>query len=189
MPETKRPIDETYEDVEKLIYWHAHRFIQGHGGEFEELVSIANQVFMDSYEQFDISKGVDFSTYLGINIVRRFQDNYWYEKKREMPSLDWQNEFESEGGTFKKFASDVEDYRCTTKFSFEDFTEEMSEDAKTVIRLAIDTPAELAEVAFGKGGDPRNWRSTIRDFLCSMGWSYERVSRTFEEVRGSLNVA
>lgn len=192
MLDVKRPIDETYEDVEKLIYHTVWGFISSHGGDFDELCSIANQVFMDVYNGgWQPDKGTTFTGFLALCITRRLQDNYWNEKRHQMASLDYSNECSYDDGTFGSVSSagEVEDYRCSTKFNFSDFTEEMSEDAKTVVKLVLETPAELTEVAMGKGGDPRNWRSTIRDFLCSIGWSYERVSKSFNEVRGTLGVA
>lgn len=174
-----RPIDETYQDVEKLIYHAVHKFYKSHGGDIDEMIGVANQVFMDSYEAFDASKGT-FTGFLYLNITRRLQDLYWHEKRRKTMSLD----SETEDGT--TFAGQVEDYRTSKDFDLMEFAEGMSQDAMEVLKLVLESPAELASVAMGKGGNPRNWRSTVREFLYGMGWSGERISESFEEISGAL---
>lgn len=178
MTGTMRPIDETYADVEKLIYHACHQFQRKFGGDIEEMISIGNEKFMSSYEKFDSSQG-SFSTFLYINISNALQDHHWHEWRRFALSLD--NEM-SDG---RSYANEVRD-DSVSGFDLSQFAEDMSEDAVMILKLVLDSPAELANIAIGKGGNPRNWRSSIRDWLESMGWSNERVAEGFEEIRGVL---
>ena len=44
-------------------------------------------------------------------------------------------------------------------------------------------PADLIQMAKTKGGQPRNFRSTIRDHLYDLGWTWDRVRESFQEIR------
>lgn len=63
---------------------------------------------------------------------------------------------------------------------------EQTEQPGDVVDLLFESPKEIADVAIGKGGYAKNWRSTIRQYLLGCGWAYEWVQRSFEEVRRAL---
>jgi hypothetical protein len=59
----------------------------------------------------------------------------------------------------------------------------MTEDAKTVIALVLDSPADLIAVAEGRGGHYYNWRAAVRVWLHeNKGWAWKRVGEAFDEV-------
>ena len=174
---TSRPIDDTYAEVERLVYSAVHRFIRRHGGDFDDLVGLANQVYMDSYDGYDPSKG-SFSNYLWVNITRRLQDFCRAERSRKEVSLS------SPCGNGRGVIGDfIEDRRAGTDFDLAEFARRMTEDAKTVIELVLDAPEDLKEIAEGKGGHYYNFRSSLRGWLHSRkGWSVKRISEAFEEI-------
>lgn len=181
MPATT-PIAETYDDVQNLMFKCCHKFRKSFGGDFDDLLSIANEVYMESYEKFEYGAGATFGSYLWTNIWRRLQDNYQYEQRRKMVPLD----AKSASGT--SYADLVED-RPHREFSLADFADGLSEDAMTVIKLIIETPEDLARMATEKGGTPRNWRSSVREWLASAGWGSEKIADSFDEISGILGVA
>jgi hypothetical protein len=50
----------------------------------------------------------------------------------------------------------------------------------------VETPAELEQVYRAKGGEARNLRSSIRQYLIEMGWTAARIAESFIEVRRAL---
>ena len=166
---------QTYEDVQKLIYKMCHLFRRRHGGEFEELVAEANVAFCKAYEHWRANGGACFSTYLATAIYRRLLDKkrtarrrahvwkegQWYDFQVPAPAGGWQR--------------------------LSALVEGLSEDAKTIVQLVLDTPAELLSEVKSRGGKSCNWRTSILDHLADdAGWKQNRVSRAFQEVRAAL---
>src|SRR5258705_348875 len=60
---------ETYHDVEKLIYQSVWEFIRYRGGDFHELLSVANETYLKCYDNpaFDTNRS-QFHTWLKNNI-------------------------------------------------------------------------------------------------------------------------
>lgn len=163
---------ETYEDVERLIYQLVHRFNQRYGGDFRELLSDANLAFMRAYKSYDPSKG-QFTTLLVTSVQRllfRTLKNRIKYQQRYGTTLD----------EHRTISRDVEE------FDFDCFVSNMSADAKFVVRLITHSPPELAAVANGKGGEPRNWRSSIKGYLRDLGWSANQITESFTEIAGFL---
>jgi DNA-directed RNA polymerase specialized sigma24 family protein len=182
-------ITETYLEVEKLIFDTVHRFIRLYGGDFEEYVAESNVVYMKVYEAFDPERGA-FSTLLVTSIWNRLID-VSYDRSEAMKvhgaSLDAAKD---DGGSLAEM---VADHR-PANFNLEEFASDLTEDAKSVLRMVLKSPKEfgphlsdmIEEVAMGKGGENRNWRSTIRNYLWEVGWSVERISKTFSEIGAAL---
>lgn len=76
--------------------------------------------------------------------------------------------------------------RQTTLEAMQEISDELSDDAQTVMMLVLDTPSDVAKVIVGKGGQPRNFRSTIRDYLRGLGWSTLRVKESYAEMKRVL---
>ena len=122
--------------------------------------------FMEVYKSFDPSKKVPFANYLSTCIYRRLSDVKNLESR--MSGV--------------RYCGHEDAHFHLMPFDFEGF----SEDAKTVISLVLDSPAELMAMAEGKGGQPRNWRSTIRTHLQDIGWAASRIAASFEEIREAV---
>jgi len=174
-------MEDTYLEVENLIYHTVHDYLKSHSGDFEELVAEANLVFVKVYEVFDPSKGA-LSTLLVSSIWRRFID-IGRKKSNEKSVWSVSSNVDRGNGTLE---DGLADHRVG-EFNFIEFATGLTEDAKLVMKLALESPEELAKEAIGKGDAPRNWRSSIRWHLYNLGWSVDRVASSFEEVRMALN--
>ena len=64
---------------------------------------------------------------------------------------------------------------------------ELSEDAKMVVSLVLQPPAELYYESVRRGDKPRNLRSALRDYLHAIGWGLERVAESFSEIKDVLS--
>lgn len=172
-----------YNLVKNLIFSQVHKFVNRYGGDFDDLVGDANMAFMKGHAQF--TAGV---TSTGLPIegtyaaeIRRW---VWFElfdamrirlsRQHAAPMVE---------------IAEGEDFADTrpAEFSLEDFTDGMSEDACLVAGLAINPPPAVEVAANEKGGNPRNIRSTIREYLRNeCGWGAERIGAAFDEIRKAL---
>lgn len=62
----------------------------------------------------------------------------------------------------------------------------LSEDAIYAALLVLNPPDDVEAVAEAKGGEPRNYRSTVRAYLRAAGWRNDRISSAFGEIREAL---
>lgn len=176
---TNCPITDTYRDVEYLIHHICHLFKEKHGGDFDDLLDVANQVFMDVYRGFR-EGSAPFTSYLSTCVYRRLLD----EKRRSMriktisiSGSGRKNDYEEGRGDIQ-----LEDKSTPTSSPLNDLLDGLSEDAKVIVSLVLETPPEIAKIIEGKGGHPKNVRSTIRQHLTEMGWAYTRIAESFQEI-------
>lgn len=77
--ETKElTLDETLKQFEKFIYHISQRYKQY---EFDEMVQVANLATVKAYKKYDISKNIEFSTYLGVVITNDL--NYYHRQAKK----------------------------------------------------------------------------------------------------------
>lgn len=161
--------EETYLDVQDLLRKQVWDLVKAYGGDFDELMAEANFLFVEAYRGY---RGeVPFSVWIR-NWVR------WALTDQIRIKLSHQQRYEV-----------VDEHLLTKTYSAwtpKSLLEELSEDAAMIVRLVLDTPSEIAIVVSGKGGQPRNFRSTIRSYLGSIGWSAQHISETFDEIRRVL---
>ena len=173
-----KPIDDTYADVERLIYFSVRKFQRRFGGDFDHYLSEANLIFLKVYnKEIDPAKGT-FSTLLCHSIYKQLL-NKMPDRRYKVFSLD---EKTRDGTSYANTVADT-----SRAFDLEGFCEDLSEDAATVLKLVLDAPTELADIAMGKGDSPCNWRSTVRNYLRQMGWPTGRITETFDEIKGALS--
>lgn len=167
---TTRPIDETYADVEKMLWAICHKHQAKCGGDIDDLMGEAGLLFMEACGNHDPSQS-KFSTWLYQTVnfglisatrcrrkTKTFVDSDAVESAQERPK---------------------------SKFNIGEFLAELSDDAMIVARLMLETPAELMAIADNKGGYPHNIRSTVRQALTKQ-WGERRVTKSFAEVKGAL---
>lgn len=172
-----RPIEETYASVQKLIYKVAGDFHRRFGGDFDDLVGEANVAFMKVYEAFDPSRGA-FTTLLQHSIVNRLYDVAAMKRRRPAVRLE---AVAAESGI------PVADWVAAPAETWDELAyQELSEDARTVLKIVVGAPAELRALAKAKGGHAKNWRHALKGYLADMGWTANQVAKSFEEIAGLL---
>lgn len=187
-PAAQAIASETYEEVKRLIYHTVWSVVRQYGGDFDELMSEANVAFLDAYESFDGSSS--FSSWLRLNVWGKCVDavrNRLDEQRRYKRVKD-----DTRSGIPVQFTADsdglaegIPDRSCSG-WKIGGMFEELTEDAALVVKLTLETPAELEAVVRAKGGQPRNLRSSIRNYLAEMGWTACRIAESFNEVRRVL---
>ena len=167
-------VDSAYSQVEKLIYDTCWKFQKSYGGDFEELRSRANESFMDAWVRFNESKKMKFSTWVRYYIwCDLLTDLTKYIKLSEKETVDFQTLLEKEGP-------------LDQRTRFQEVLEDLTEDGLMVVRLVFDPPEILESVIEKKGGAPRNFRSSIREYLEDFGWDSPRVRDAFNELKDVL---
>lgn len=174
---SKVVIAETYADYEKLIYATVKRFMDRYGGDFQEMLCEANYAFMKAFYAWDAGRA-KFSTLLVWciwNALKTLRNNKIKDETRCPVHIDAEND---DG---KSLAGNLQD--VTFEYNFENLTS----DARDVMNLILNAPDDLFDAVIAKGGQPRNWRSTLREYLEDMGWTRRRIMQSFIELRSAVS--
>lgn len=172
-PETT-PIDPGigYRLVRDLIFFQVHAFKRQFGGVVDELISEANLAFVKTHNQYITGK-----TPTG----KRFTDDYATEISRSV----WYRLFDSMRRRVRRehlckmapleTAVNVIDERNLNIF-------DLSVDARFVVALILDPPDSIITRAEIKGGEYRNYRSVVREYLKERNWAKSRIEQSFNEI-------
>lgn len=188
MKASKFGLTETYNDVEKLIYFVCHRFRKKYGGEFDELLSEANEIYMDAYRSHDPERG-PFHKHLQAKIWggmistlrKRLQRNRTVSVKR--------------GKVFR--VSDCSNVTIDESMKQREtipFDERklyaMSRDARFIVDLARNPTREInfliTCMLTPKITTAEAHRRAIIDLLRHSGWNEKRIIRAFNNARKHL---
>ena len=161
------PCSILYEDVEALITQETIRHWKRYGGDYDELRSQANEIFMRAYRTFDVGKGA-FTTWLTF-LLRKIL----LEKVRRQSMRN--------ARIRHHYVEDVEE-PTTTEFNMVDFVDELSDDGQTIIHLIFDMPKGLACICEDFKWKPLAIREVISEYLLGLEWEHERITTTFREV-------
>lgn len=167
----RRNSEETYEEVKNLIRKEVWRVVGKYGGDFDDLMAEASTIYMAAYDSFDPASGSRFTTWLSNNLRWGLLDRVGERVRHNQRT------------------SPVDEQQLSKEYrdwSPPDLLDELNEDAKLVVMLVIDTPEEIARIYTSKGGQPRNFRSTLRDHLAELGWTTARIAESFAEIRQAL---
>lgn len=162
---------ESYEDVELLVWSVVHKFHRQYGdlyGTREELFSEGCLGYALAYQSYDPSKG-SFPTYVRNMANYKLLELVRTETKRRV-------RFNT--------TSDVELVDQPRSFSLTDFLDEISEDARAIVGLVLDTPGDLLRVT--REDSHRDVKHTLRQYLDGMGWETSRVETAFSEIATAL---
>lgn len=180
-PETPTDPGEAYELVRGLIFDQVNKFQNRYGGDIDDLVGEAHLAFVQGHQEFITGKtltGRDIKAPFATSIRRWV----WYElfdamrtrvrrsKIVQMTPIEEGQDFEAPAPGFKVAA----------------LAEGLSEDARYVMSLVLDPPPQIEKTAEAKGGEPRNYRSTVKQFLTAEKWRSARIDAAFDEVKKAL---
>jgi len=174
---------EGYELVKGLIFDQVYKFHNRFGGEIDDLTSEANVAFVMGHEQF--CKGVrPNGTPLDTTYATEIRRWVWYEMFDQMRTKLRQYKANPVSSLDAMEGFDVEDEQVD--FDAAGWAEELADDARYAVCLVLMPNPEVVATAVAKGGQPRNFRSTVRQHLTQEGWNPDRINNAFEEIRGAL---
>jgi len=162
------PNEMTYEDVKKLLYqlvWQYGR------GDWEEAMARANLAYARAYRGWQPGHRTRFSTYLHRAVVNELLDFRAEHAKRSV-----KESLSPEGDLDRNPAG-------RRVHLFDAIRADLSDDARLLVQLVIDTPGDLVNLAACR---PANCRRRLYRKLKGIGWSMARVINSFDEVREVL---
>lgn len=169
-------VNETFGDVEKLVYDTAHKFRKRYGGEIQELISEANELFMDAYKAFTPGRAA-FSTWCRFKV--------WHGLLESLRRQITRN------SRFRDYGEDgLKLLEAPEGFNLSRFLNELSPDARLVTSLVIDPPPNVRLSIVERNTKIRNPRNNLREsvweHLTDLGWEENRIGRAFLEVTNAL---
>lgn len=167
---TRQAAEETYLEVKPVILAAVRDIYKRFGGNFDDILSDANTAFLEAYESWEPEKS-SFTSWLRLRIFSTTVNNLRHSCRDHARY---------------EHVDDSQLTRPTGSFDPKSLLEELTEDARIVVQLTLETPAELEAVVRAKGGQPRNLRSSLRSYLAEMGWTACRIAESFNEVRRVL---
>ena len=165
--------NEHWASVENLACSVCNQFVSKHGGNFDDALSTAYEVYVDCCKTW-ITGSAPFSNFFATCLYRRLLGEKQQTKRLPVVSI-------SAGEVDYEIEEHVLDHSRVS-----DWMSTLKEDVRTLAQLALDTPAEVIAVFQAKGGQPRNMRSTLRDYLRAQGWTWARIETAFNEMKAAL---
>jgi len=158
------PIEETYQDVKKLIHKMAWDAFKRYGGDIDDYVSAGNEAFMDAYHSYNFIYATSMSTWLWWKIrgAISVQVHHQYSTYRTDANLD---ELPMREDHFDPFG--------------------LSKDAALVVNMIWETPQEVRDIIHHKDFG-EIMRSGLSYRLQRLGWTVTRVLKSFDEIREAL---
>ena len=178
---------EAYSLIEGLVYDQVHRFARQFGGDFEELLGEAHLAFLRGHIQFLTGAkpsgipikhpyAVEIRQWIWFDLLDATRTRLRRNASVGMVSLSRDD---------ISPAYDIADNGGRALAVLETL-DALGDDARYVAELALNTPEDLAQEAEAKGGEARNYRSTIRTYLAARGWDMKRIAAAFDEIREAV---
>lgn len=166
---------ETYREIEPMLDKLAWAFTDRKKKDFDDCKAQANLGYAHALASYDPEQGTSFSTWVysqvrGKLLSRRTRlaEQYASEKQVEDDGRLDRNESPRRRHLFEAMAADL------------------SEDARLLVEIVIDAPAEIAW-AVGLGGrNPARARYSIYEYLRGTGWTFARAASAFSELKEAL---
>lgn len=169
------PKQDTFTDVQSLLWHHVWRFVGRYGNRYgtpDDLFSELCETFVRAYDLFDPEQGKEFSTYLVCkiqlklsNIVRLAAGGY-----SRTPRPNWEALREID-------RSDPRSNR------WESLLADLSSDARAIVRLVVNVPDDVETII---KRTPKEIRPSLWSYLSRIGWSENRIGTALKEIRESL---
>lgn len=171
---TQEAMTETYNDLSHLIPQVVNRFLRQYGtiyGSHEDLCSEAREFFVVACRTYKpgkttVDRWISYRIFCGLTEGFRKQV-FRHNRLRRVPV-------------------DVNTTSSHLPF-LPDFLEGLSEDAQTVVKLALDPPPDVKLATLQRGKDtPTNLLLAVREFLADFQWPEDHINRTIKEVKEAL---
>lgn len=143
----------------------------------DELWHEAHTAFACAVRSFDATKGSKFSTYL----YRCVENQMAYAVKKWNKVAAPMIVQDADGNEVNP--ADLQPAPQDREWMLRDEVDSLSDDAKTVVELLLDTPAELATILSENSNAPKLQRGSLKRYLQEQhGWSLTKVWDTFREI-------
>lgn len=167
-------ISETYLDAQQLMKDTVNKFKWRYGGNEEDLLSEANQVFMRAWANHNPACG-KFLPWLRYEIWHNLLSTARnIAKKAERLQRQYQN---------------LDTVVQVERFNMDAFVGDLSKDAAMIAKLVVEPPIDvmLTAAQFKGMKNPFSVRAAIVEYLKDFGWAMSRITRSFNEITEALS--
>lgn len=173
----RQVVEDVYEDLAPLVRRIAARFARKYNQHLDDTLASANLYFLEAYHTFDPSRGTCLEQRVQYYVWHRLLDQVRTEAERNaaVPRV------------FDVVFESVPDGRGPAAgFDRAAVEGAVGWDAKEVLKLVLDTPADLlsAMKADTRPGGVR--RALDRYLSVNLGWDRRRAAAAFGEIRAAL---
>lgn len=157
----------TYHDIKKLLHKTVFQFQEKYGGPLDELVSVCNEAFVESYCSYN-NEIASFVTWFRIKAWYAMMDYRRLEIRRRKKIPQCPFEF------FELLAPQKQ------PMWWEEVRPMLSADARCVFDSIVNAPQEI--LGSDRCKRPSEVRDAIWEAFLGLGWSAKRVRLTFDEI-------
>ena len=165
---------DTYTDNQQAIQHTAEQFARRYNLHAEDCVADANSHFLRAWQKWEAleAKPCGWDAYL----------RNWI----------WNGLLDTHRTTFRRAAKHTSPEALDTVAAVEpepyveDLLQQLSADGCTVLQLSLNPPGPVHTAAQAKGGEGRNYRSSLRAYLQGIGWTAARITESFAEIRQAM---
>ena len=159
-----------YHSVRKLLFKMASNAVDRFGMERNEALSEAYIAYRKALDSYDPESGTKFSTWVYTKVRYHFMELSRTDQRRNERCALLTDDAEME----------IED-RTYDQFHFPD----LSDEAKFVIKLVIDSPKELYQRIL-KDPRPSQYKRHIKQYLLQHQWLRSEIDSVFAEIQGAF---
>lgn len=175
------PKGETFHDVEKLIWSNVWKFVEKYGPTFygtpDELFAECCVTFVRAYDKYEPDEG-PFEAYLQMKL------SFFFMSKVRNKADRWGWRKEPTPFSLSRLVEEPPNRRPRGRW--ERWVVELSDDARTVVRLIVESPLGLLSIFKRQAKQPRDVRLLLRNYLNGSGWSHDRISAAYREIEEGL---
>jgi len=159
--------EDTYREVERMLYKMSWSFCKRYGGEWEDYMGAANEGFVDAYETYNPKEIASFSTWVYWSALGRLT--------RLVSAKICSNKYTT--------AIDLSIFESKPQFELDRFLFEVSKDAKQLLSILWDLNV-IEETLSTEMIDCI--KSGLVCKLKESGWTVARIVDTFSEIKEVL---
>jgi len=156
--------EELLPQVEKIIYQLAHRFSRTYPIPYDECLSEGYWAFMEAVRRYDPRRKAKFSSFVYFITWCKLKNLVISRSKEPLEFVEIKEEMLGEATPDKSHVMEI--------------IEDLSEDAKEIVSLLIETPRELIGVTM----TPKQFLKKIKAHMLKQGHSQEALDEAHEEL-------
>lgn len=160
----------TFKQYKKALFSCVHNHIEKYGGDFNEVYADACVHFVECLDKWD-EKRSSIHTWIRYYVSQELHNSWVLDRKKK--------------SYHSKYLGSL---TGTSGFDLREFLHDLSEDARTVVMLVVEPPADITlaiQTARGEGF-PSEYRRAIPEYLREIGWVTSRIYSVFDEIRSAL---
>lgn len=162
--------EQNYVDVSRLVNKLAWNYVKTHGGDFDEVLAQANEAYVMAAASYVPEKS-RFTTWVYQQVWFRLRK---IRRGRSVRTVELTEEA-------------LEQREAKTNW-LECLMAEISDDARTVVRVLVESPTDVLKALFGaRPCGVKARKKLLRHMRREHGWSIARVLSAFSEIKEALN--